>query len=142
MRQSRRTPVTVSGEPACPYCARPAVLMQDSSPLYRGRDYGPVWICRPCNAWVGCHRGTTTPLGRLADAELRRAKMAAHAAFDPLWQAKMRRDKVSKKRARGAGYAWLAQQLGIPREECHIGMMDAALCRRVVDVCKSVGSAS
>jgi hypothetical protein len=71
----------------------------------------------------------------LADAELRRWKSKAHAAFDPLWKAKIRRDGVPKKKARGLGYAWLADQVGVKREDCHIGMFDVTTCKKVVDAC-------
>jgi hypothetical protein len=88
---------------------------------------------------VGCHPGTTRALGRLANADLRAAKQAAHAAFDPLWRRKMEREQISRSKARGAGYRWLADQLGIECKRCHIGMMSADECRRVVEVCKSRG---
>lgn len=123
--------------PMCPYCGDPAEFLENSAVLYHGTDYGPTWRCFNCSAWVGCHKGTKRPLGRLANAELRSAKMAAHAAFDRLWKAKIRRDQCSKKAARGAGYRWLAAQLGIDPKDCHIGMMDADLCRRVVAVCEA-----
>lgn len=122
--------------PTCPYCGRAASLMRSSAALHNGRDYGPKWVClRPtCEAWVGCHPGTDIPLGRLANAELREAKHAAHAAFDRLWQAKMRQG-FTRSRARAAGYRWLAGQLGLDRKQCHIGMFDVGLCRRVVEIC-------
>ena len=66
----------------CPYCDGVIEFLSSSESIYHGRDYGPVYICKPCQAWVGCHRGTIKPLGRLADKELRRAKIAAHDAFD------------------------------------------------------------
>lgn len=90
--------------------------------------------CSPCKAWVGCHPGTKTPLGRLANAELREWKSKAHAAFDPLWKRKMA-SGVKKREARGAGYAWLADQLGIKHEDCHVGMFDVPTCQRVVEIC-------
>lgn len=121
--------------PICPYCEKRSTFLASSASLYGGRDFGPVYACMPCGAWVGCHPGTTAPLGRLADSELRRAKQAAHAAFDPLWKRKMRRESVDKGVARNAGYAWLAEQLGIHRSECHIGMFDVATCARVVAIC-------
>lgn len=104
----------------CPYCGSEAKLLGSSAPLYRGTDYGPVWLCSPCGAWVGCHPGSALPLGRLADASLRQAKMAAHAAFDPLWRRKMERDGLGKGHARSRAYQWLAGQLGVEREACHI----------------------
>ena len=119
----------------CPYCGKPATLIQDSSPIYRGTNFGPVFICWPCEAWVGVHKGTHKPLGRLANAELRRAKMAAHAAFDPLWMARMRRDNLRKGHARGKGYKWLAGQMGIERKDCHIGLFTVEQCNKVVEIC-------
>ena len=117
--------------PVCPYCgeiSRQATgdeLYPHRRDLYAKR----FWICDPCDAWVGCHPGTETPLGRLANADLRKAKQRAHAAFDPIWK--------TKKLRRSEAYAWLSGALGLPREECHIGMFDEAMCARVVEVCRS-----
>lgn len=127
----------------CDYCGQPAVLLKDSASLYHGRDFGPVWHCAPCEAWVGCHKNSPTfaPLGRLANAFLRAHKQLAHAAFDPLWEAKLRRDGCSKSAARKAAYAWLAGKMGIPVGECHIGMFDAARCMEAVRICRSIREA-
>lgn len=128
--------------PICPYCGTEAVLHESSAKFYHGRNYGPVWACEPCGAWVGCHPGKTVPLGRLANAELRKAKIEAHAAFDPLWKRKFRKrvkergPEYRKGWARGSGYKWLAGQLGIDRKDCHIGMFDVETCKRVVEVCR------
>lgn len=97
-----------------------------------------IYLCRHCKAWVGVHDGTDKPLGRLANAELRSAKVHAHDCFDPLWLGKIRRDGCSKKQARMAGYKWLADQLGIETDRCHIGMFDVDMCNRVVEVCQSI----
>lgn len=114
----------------CDYCGNVAEFVT-------GRDVYPhrpdlfakkLYRCLPCNAVVGCHEGTDNPLGRLANPELRKAKMEAHAFFDPIWQGK------SKKR--GSAYAWLADQLGVDSAACHIGMFDVAMCNRVVEVCR------
>ena len=101
------------------------------------RDYGPMWVCTPCGAWCGCHPGTEKALGGLANAELRAAKIAAHAAFDPLWRAKMEKEDCSKSHARKSGYHWLSQQLGIPYKKTHIGYMNLDECRRVVEICNT-----
>lgn len=124
--------------PRCPYCRCTAEKVTGQVVYPRRRDLWDKIICRCelCDAWVGCHPGTDVPLGRLADADLRTAKQRAHAAFDPLWKKKMERDQCGKGAARRAGYTWLAEQLGIRREDCHIGMMDVALCERVVEVCQ------
>jgi len=117
----------------CPYCGAPAVLV-DSKEVY-GRSYGNIWLCRPCRAWVGVHKvegNENKPLGRLADESLRDWKKRVHAAFDPLWKAKMRRDGCSKGVARKAAYTWLAEQLGISVHRCHIGEFDDEMCQRAL----------
>jgi hypothetical protein len=116
------------------------LFLRSSESLYHGRDYGPVYACLPCQAWVGCHRGTTQPLGRLADAELRRAKMDAHQAFDRTWRALHARRQADEpqctlRRTRASRYRRLAELLGIPPRDCHIGMFDVETCRRVVALC-------
>ncbi|MDS4028615.1 MAG: zinc-finger-containing protein [Candidatus Contendobacter sp.] len=116
----------------CPYCGAVAgkvngrVIYPHRPDLYHKAFYQ----CPPCDAYVECHPGTDRPLGRLANAELRRAKSAAHAAFDPLWK----QGPWTRKQA----YSWLAKQLGIAAEECHIGHFDIEQCRRVVTVCKTM----
>lgn len=86
------------------------------------------WLCKPCDAYVGCHGESQRPLGRLANSELRRAKMMAHAAFDPLWK---------KSGNRKDAYYWLSNQLGIEMKNCHIGEFDVEMCLRVIEVCKN-----
>lgn len=123
----------------CRYCQQPATLVRHGEVGYPYRSsYGPMWVCVPCNAWVGCHPGTEKPLGGLANAELRAWKIKAHAAFDPLWHGKMRRDRCTKGKARRAGYAWLAKELSIDVKKCHIGYMNIDECRRVVEICEAV----
>lgn len=114
----------------CPYCdgfAEPCggdVIYPHRPDLYAKNFY----ICVPCDAYVGCHPGTTKPLGRLANAELRAAKSDAHVYFDLIWQ--------SGELTRTEAYAWLAEQLSITTDQCHIGMFDVDMCKRVNDVCK------
>lgn len=75
------------------------------------------WQCVPCDARVGCHKGTNIPLGKLANAETRIARRQAHIAFDRLWKHEIME--------RNEAYKWLADQLGIHRKHCHIGLFDA-----------------
>lgn len=121
----------------CPYCGK-NVLLRDSSVIYNGKSYGMAWVCSgypTCDAYVGCHRATNKPLGRLANKELRTAKMAAHKAFDVRWKGKTD-EKLTRNQIRQNAYAWLARTLGIRFKDCHIGEMDVAMCWRVVEVCK------
>jgi len=109
----------------CDYCQQPAPLV-DNKIIY-GRSFGKSYYCQECGAWVGVHEGTVRPMGRMANAHLRRWKMKAHAAFDPIWQLK------SMQRSRA--YLWLSKELGIERKDCHIGKFDADLCQLTVSVC-------
>lgn len=110
----------------CDYCGRKAKYV-DSKIVY-GKSYGMIYYCGDCNAYVGVHKGSDKPLGRLANAELRYWKTAAHAVFDPLW-------KYGRfKHHRNAAYGWLAQKMGIPVEQTHIGMFDVAQCRRAINI--------
>ena len=64
----------------------------------------PFWVCDTDRAFVGCHKGSTTPLGFLATPEVKKWRKIIHGILDPLWQA--RRIK------RGQAYAYISHRLG------------------------------
>lgn len=114
-----------SREVLCNYCGKPAEL-HGGLAIYPDRkdlQDRQFWVCWGCDAWVGCKTGGDEPFGELADEELRAARIAAHKAFDPVWDHGL----MTKSEAR----QWLAQTLGIPREECQIGLMKLEDCGRV-----------
>lgn len=121
-------------EVLCSYCGKPAALVSGKE-IYPHRDdliHKKFWRCLSCKAHVGCHPPTAhtqgrsdIPLGRLANAELRAAKQAAHEAFDRVWK-----DRLT---SRKSAYGLLAARLGIRNSACHIGMFDVAMCRRTVE---------
>lgn len=117
----------------CPYCHAPAELV-DSAVIYHGRSFGMAWLCRPCDAWVGCHKDSPThaPLGRLANKELRQWKQKAHAAFDPLWK---RAGTVPAPMRRKDAYRWIQETLGLSPSQAHIGQFDVAECQRLIEAC-------
>lgn len=117
----------------CPYCGQRARFWYDSSPIF-GENRGPHYHCDPCQAYVGCHRahGGKVPLGTLARFELRRERIAAHHAFDPLWR--------TGYLTRDGAYAVLADRMGLEAARCHIAMMDEEQCREVVRVCRQITS--
>ena len=119
----------------CDYCGGAAKLVGGEVIYPHRPDLAELkfWHCAPCRAYVGCHRKNKKhgqdgmqPLGRLANAELRRAKSRVHAAFDPLWK--------DKNMTRREAYVWLAGRLNIPVDDCHIGMFDVRTCDRAVSV--------
>lgn len=83
----------------------------------------PIWKCDPCDARVGCHQeDPSRPLGFAANAELRKARMMLHnMKLDPLWKGQETR--------RGDVYKFLANALGIKKEDCHTGHFDLERCR-------------
>lgn len=117
----------------CPYCNSKPVYV-DSLEVY-GVSYGMIYLCRPCSAWVGVHAGTSIPLGRLANEELRESKKLAHLYFDNLWHRRIKQG-VRKQEARTLAYKWLSRQMGVNIKRCHIGMFDVEQCLKVVEVCK------
>lgn len=118
----------------CPYCgAKPELI--DSAEIYNGTSFGPIYICRPCNAYVGVHKFTNKPLGRLANAELRELKKQAHEVFDKIW-------KLKYKRGRHQAYYWLSKQMNRPFNYTHIGMMNCDECQEVINLSNNYLSAN
>jgi hypothetical protein len=109
----------------CPYCIKPAKLV-DSAVVYFGTSYGMMWLCAPCDAYVGTHKGSKQhlPLGRLANAELRKWKIRAHAAFDPLWK--------NGEMSRGKAYLLLQDLMGISAGQAHIGEFTVDDCKLLI----------
>lgn len=106
----------------CPYCRKTTDYV-DSSTVY-GKSYGMIYLCKPCDAYVGVHKGTDNALGRLADRSLRFWKKQAHFYFDQLWQAKYY--------TRHEAYKLLSDHLKIPAEYTHIGMFSIETCQSVI----------
>ena len=96
----------------CNYCGQEAKWVENKE-VY-GRNYGKsymIWLCRDCDAYVGCHNNTKIPKGNyLANIILREARIKAHSVIDPLWQ--------SHKYKRRTVYLRLKEAFS---EEVHIG---------------------
>ena len=106
----------------CPYCGNPAEWTENKA-IY-GRNFGKSYMCyycKPCDAYVGCHKNSRTPLGTMANKELRMWRMRAHKKIDSLWKhGYMKRKEV---------YAILKTIFG---QEIHIAEADVETCRRIV----------
>lgn len=116
--------------PICPYCKKPATLVtgEEIYPLREDLRDIKIWSCNPCGARVGCHNGTNKAKGTLANAETRHWRMEAHAAFDPIWR--------DGDKDRFHAYRWLAKELSINPNKCHIGSFDRFMCERVIKICE------
>lgn len=122
--------------------------------LPRDGKFGPFFSCirwPDCSGKHGAHKSTGQPFGIPGDAETRRARTAAHAAFDKLWQhadeeaavwklPQPKRDKALRRircEARESAYCWLAVHLGLAAADCHIGNFSADVCEQVVELCEA-----
>jgi len=118
---------TMKTPPPCPVCGSKPILADRAALGYGDKGSDKVWICNnwpECNTYVGCHPGTSKPLGTLAGGELRGLRKRAHNAFDWSWKhGGMTRD---------GAYGLLREKLNIPESEAHIGMMDAETCKRTI----------
>jgi hypothetical protein len=117
--------------PICPYCSNQSVQVGGLK-LYPHREdlaSKTFYLCEPCDAFVGTHKGTNKPLGTLANKPLREIRKLAHATFDPLWK--------DGQYGRGEAYRRLAKAMGITREDCHIAMFSIEQCKSVIQVVNS-----
>ena len=110
----------------CPYCGEKSVKTTGAKiyPHRKDLKHLTLYHCAPCDAYVGTHKGSVKPLGRLANKELRAAKSAAHRAFDEIWK--------QRHLSRSAAYATLAKYVSLTPKNCHIGMFDIEQCYQVV----------
>ena len=107
----------------CPFCHKPAEWVENKE-VY-GRNYGKsymMWLCRKCDAYVGCHNNTHKPLGIMANAELRGWRITTHHIIDPLWK--------NGKYSRTQVYNILRQHFG---KYIHIGSSDINMCQKIIN---------
>ena len=111
----------------CQYCKNDAVWVENKE-IY-GKNYGKsymCWLCKNCDAYVGCHNNTKEPLGNLANKELReKRKMAKN-----LWiQRKLGNWECDPNKKRLA-YADLNILMG---KEFHFGNSTIKECEIIID---------
>jgi hypothetical protein len=115
MAAKKRPPQSIP----CGHCQGPARRCSSRDDDYPySRDFGPVYLCRPCGAYVGTHPGGM-PKGVPANAEQRAGRQRAHALLDPVWQCMVMK-LGSNQAARRPVYRWLAGKLGKSEGETHI----------------------
>jgi hypothetical protein len=117
--------------PLCPYCGKESTEATGKDVYPHREDLAGkrFFQCAPCQAHVGRY-ADGRPLGYLANAETRRARMTAHAAFDPLWK--------SGRMTRTQAYEELARAMGIRQEDCHIGMFNIEECKKTLEVAENL----
>lgn len=90
--------------------------------VYAPNRWGSHWKCPEAGCTVRCWGGDTSSPG---DAETFEERKLTHAAFDPLWQAKL----VFRRRA--DAYVWMQGKMNLGPRDGHIGMMSAEQCRQL-----------
>lgn len=87
--------------------------------------------CDVCpSSYCGCHPNTTTPLGYPCGNDTRKARSAAHAVIDPIWQENL----TSRKTV----YFELARRLQVPQGECHVAWMTASEAKDAAQVAVAI----
>jgi len=122
-------PGTKSGR--CPYCGG-AVVLRSADGIYKENSNGTMlYVCSrypACDAYVRVLPGTRTPIGSLANGDLRALRLEAHRHFDRLY--------LSGLMTRNEAYMWLAGMLQAPMSQAHIGLMGEYYCRQVIEESK------
>jgi len=116
----------------CPYCNKKTKLVSGKKiyphrPDLYSRNF---YLCKPCEAYVGTHKsqGGKYPLGTPANMETRYYRGKVHESFDVIWR--------NGQKSRSAAYKWLADQLGIETDICHIAMFDTDTCLKALEIIK------
>ena len=115
----------------CDNCNSPNVDFVTNAIMYgksRG-DWPYICYCCDCKASVGCHKETRNPLGFMADGETRALRRELHRAFDPLW--------TSGLMTRNSAYKWLAHELNLEPEYCHISWLTKQQLHNAAILCET-----
>jgi hypothetical protein len=123
-------------EPICVECGGRGEMVGGAKvhPNKPERHNRIFYLCK-CGAFVSCHPGTAFAAGRPAHGPVRYLRHKAHQALDAIWCGSGRVKGIATGYARHKAYKWLAAQMNIPVEECHIGRFGAAECRLVIELC-------
>ena len=117
----------------CPYCGG-KVVYRSADGIYRDNSKKiNLYVCSHypmCDAYVRTHQDTNIPVGSMANGKLRALRTTAHRYFDQLYKTGV----MSKQEA----YRWLADLIGAPLSEAHIGHLGEYYCKQVIDKCKEM----
>ena len=117
----------------CRYCGGiirlvPAADVYGSSTERLGMQNEYLYQCQNCNARVGCHKGTTRPLGNLANETLRLKRKETHQVFDSFWK--------ERGMTRTQAYHWMAKKLRLSEQLAHIGGFEMDRCQKLIRLCE------
>ena len=111
----------------CPYCNKEAEWVENKE-VY-GKNYGRsfmIWLCKSCDAYVGCHNNTKEPLGTIANKELREYRKKAKEMFIN----KRLNGNWRNKKLRTDGYVFLKELFN---KDFHFGESTIDDCKLVIN---------
>lgn len=113
----------------CQYCKKETELV-DSEIIY-GKNFGMIYLCKGCNAYVGTYTNTIRALGSVANENLRTIRKQTHKVFDKLWN---NVDGKNWFKSRQEAYNWLAVKMEKNVRLTHIAMFREKECKKVIDI--------
>ncbi|MHA7900803.1 MAG: zinc-finger-containing protein [Henriciella sp.] len=129
--------------PTCIECGTTAELVGGES-IYPHRPdlfQKSFYLCPSCGAYCGCHPDSNRALGYPAGPETRNARSYVHRILDPIWKNAGKYydgdpPRFVKRMARSRVYKYLADQMGLTKDECHTGMFSVQQCRQAYAILK------
>ena len=114
----------------CPLCGGEVEYIEKTQ-LY-GRflkyDSGSPYLyhCKKCDARVGTHKDRPLEaMGMLANKEMADMRQKTHSFFDKFWKGQAQRTACYKK---------LAEEMGIPFEECHFAYFNLEQLKQAYEI--------
>lgn len=131
MKQNKKRKGIDKSAPRCPYCGSHTILRSADGIYCENSRQEMLYVCKnypACDSYVRVQKGTTIPLGTVANRELRELRAEAHRQFDKLYK----RGYMSKHDA----YQWLGGILGVPAKNAHIAQLSVLSCNLVIQEAK------
>ena len=119
----------------CPYCGRQAVL-RPAMYVYGERNLDPenyLYVCGgypACDSYIVVHKKSLSPMGTLADGNLRHKRIEAHRALNEVINAGVM--------TKHGLYIWLQNRLCLSETEMHIGKFSYFRCEETIRECKKL----
>ncbi len=103
------------------YCSCGCRTEYIDSELIHGRSRGMIYYCPKCGSYVGVHKGTNIPLGKLTDKETKLKRIAAHEALEKRFGNDTH-----------AAYKWMRKVMKLSAEDAHIGKFNKEQCEMLL----------
>jgi hypothetical protein len=92
---------------------------------------GNLYVCSrfpACDSYVRADDRNLSPLGTLADGNLRHKRIEAHKLFDQIWKRGVM--------TRSGAYHWMGSKFGLKSTQGHIGNFSEYMCDELITECR------